>query len=79
MAVRNYLKYQFNHQKLIKVSELQSYFRDNKLCLVRYQEYLLGKAFNEVPDRVIPKNDDRPKSNTRWKNAIHTVIRQQQK
>jgi len=46
---------------------------------VRYQEYLLGKAFNEVPDRVIPKSDDRPKSNTRWKNAIHTVIRQQQK
>ena len=50
-----------------------------KLYLVRYQEYLLEKAFNEVPDRKIPKDDSRPKSNTRWKKAIHTVIRQQQK
>ena len=46
---------------------------------MRYQEYILGKAFNEVPDRVISNENDRPKSNTRWKNAIHTVIRQQQK
>ena len=46
---------------------------------MRYQKYLLGKAFKEVPDRVIQKDDDRPKSNKRWKNAIHTVIRQQQK
>ena len=79
MDVQNYLKYQFNHQKLIKVGEFQSLFRIYKLCLVRYQQYLLGKAFKEVPDRVIPKDDDRPKSNKRWKNAIHTVIRQQQK
>jgi len=46
---------------------------------VRYQEYLLDKAFREIPDRVISKDNDRPQSNKKWKNAIATVIRNQQK